>query len=423
MDSEKRHGNINNEIKEEKKSKKSKKKLIIMSLIVIFVILLVALALYLFVFNDSTNIKKYISKITDNIPNDYTAEKQNADVVSKDIFGKYYDKAENLIKNMSLKEKVGQMCFARCPESGAIDEIKNYNPAGYILFGRDFKEESKASVTSKIKSYQDASKIKMLIGVDEEGGTVTRVSHYSQFRSTPFKSPQQLYKQGGYDLLKSDANEKITLLASLGINVNLAPVSDVSTNPNDFIYDRSFGKDATETSKYVSEMTKYYNSKKMGMTLKHFPGYGNNADTHKDFVRDNRSEETFKKSDFLPFEAGIKDGAQSILVAHNVVSFKDNDNPASLSKSWHTLLREDLKFTGVIMTDDLAMGAIANIYSVSDAAIKAVNAGNDLLITSDLKETVNSIVNAVNNKTVSEDDINQAVKRVLAWKYYLGIIS
>ena len=158
------------------------------------------------------------------------------------------------------------------------------------------------------------------------------------------------------------------------------------------------------------------------MTLKHFPGYGNNADTHKDFVRDNRSEDTFKKSDLLPFEAGIKDGAQSILVAHNVVSFKDNENPASLSKSWHTLLREDLKFTGVIMTDDLAMGAIANIYSVSDAAIKAVNAGNDLLITSDLKETVNSIVSAVNNKIINEEDINEAVKRVLAWKCYLGII-
>ncbi len=407
---------------EQNKQKKSHKKVFVIMLSVILVIL-VAIALYFFVFNGSSKIKEYISNIKGNVPSDYNAEKQDVSVVSKDLFGKYYEKAENIMKNMSLKEKIGQMCFARCPETGALDEIKNYNPAGYILFGRDFKEETKTSVTNNIKSYQDASKIKMLIGVDEEGGTVTRVSHYSQFRSTPFKSPQELYKQGGFDLLKSDANEKITLLASLGINVNLAPVSDVSTNPNDFIYDRSFGKNATETGKYVAEMTNYYNSKKMGMTLKHFPGYGNNADTHKDFVRDNRSEETFRNSDFIPFEEGIKNGAQSILVAHNVVAFKDNENPASLSKSWHNLLRDEFNFTGVIMTDDLAMGAIANIYSVSDAAIKAVNAGNDLLITSNLAETVNAILNAVNNKTVNEEDINNAVKRVLAWKCYLGIIA
>ena len=392
---------------------------------VIITILVVITLVILFFVNSKTkdNIDSNIYNDEVNLDSDIQNESQNIEIdIKKELFEDYYAKAEELMKNMSIEEKIGQMCLARCPETGQIEEINSYKPGGYVLFGRDFQNETKESVISKINSYQEASNIKMLIAVDEEGGTVTRVSRYSAFRSEKFKSPQELYNEGGLDLIKSDAKEKIDLLKSLNINLNLAPVSDVSTNPQDFIYKRALGQDADKTSEYVKEYTNVYNENKFGMCLKHFPGYGNNADTHTDFVRDDRQEEQFKNSDFLPFIAGIENNAQSILVAHNVVAFKDSENPASLSKVWHDFLRNDLDFSGVIITDDLAMGAIANIYSVEESAIKAVNAGNDMLITSDLKACVDAIKKGVDEKTVNEEDINNAVKRILAWKCYLGII-
>ena len=119
----------------------------------------------------------------------------------------------------------------------------------------------------------------MLIGVDEEGGTVVRVSSNPNLRGTKFQSPQALYSEGGFDRITSDTAEKDALLRDLGINVNFAPVCDVSTDPSDFIYARSFGMDAEQTGEYVRTVVTQMVSDKTGMVLKHFPGYGNNADT------------------------------------------------------------------------------------------------------------------------------------------------
>ena len=173
------------------------------------------------------------------------------------------------------------------------------------------------------------------------------------------QSPQALFEQGGMDSIIQDARQKSLTLLDLGVNVNLAPVADVSTDPNDFIYDRAFGQDAQATADYVSNVVEAMDAEGIGSVLKHFPGYGNNVDTHTGVATDERPYETFQTSDFLPFTAGIQAGADAVLVSHNVMTCVDSQLPSSLSPAVHKELRDTLGFQGVIMTDDLAMEAVA----------------------------------------------------------------
>lgn len=327
------------------------------------------------------------------------------------------------LRSMTLEEKVGQMFFVRCNEKTAVTDIKQYHLGGFILFANNFANYDKTSIKSLLGSYQSISDIPLLIGVDEEGGTVNRISKYPAFRAEPFWSPQALYSLGGFHQITTDTIEKSKLLLSLGINVNLAPVCDVSTNSSDFIYGRSFGKPAQDTGAYVKTIVKAMKSQKIGSTLKHFPGYGNNIDTHTGVAIDNRGSETFYSSDFLPFEAGIKAGAGSILVCHNIVKTFDPDFPASLSPAIHTILRQKLKFKGVIMTDDLSMNAIKDYTNNENAAVLAVLAGNDLLIASDYSVQIPAVIDAVKNKKISVNRINESVLRILEWKKTLGLFN
>lgn len=333
------------------------------------------------------------------------------------------ERAEKILQDMTLEEKVGQMFFVRCIKEQALSDIEQYHLGGYILFGNDFKDQSEEDLKATLAGYQEESKIPLLIGVDEEGGTVNRVSIYPAFRSSPFKSPGDLYKEGGFDLIKNDTIEKANLLLSIGINVNLAPVCDVSTNPGDFIYQRAFGKDAVQTSQYVSTVVKQMNACGIGSVLKHFPGYGNNADTHTGIAIDERSYATFEKSDFLPFEAGIDAGAGAILVSHNIVKSMDETYPASLSENVHNILRNQLSFRGVIITDDLSMDAIKNYTNDNEAAVQAVLAGNDLLIATDYNVQIPAVITAVKNGTITEERLNESVTRILIWKLNLGLIG
>ena len=331
--------------------------------------------------------------------------------------------AERYVNNLPLESQVAQMFFARCPEVDAATLAGEYDIGGYILFGRDFEGQTPASVTSTIQSYQDAAATPMLIGVDEEGGTVVRISSNPNFRAVKFHSPQALYNEGGFDLITSDTKEKDELLASIGVNVNFAPVCDVSTNPNDFINARAFGKDASQTSEYVRTVVKQMLADGTGMVLKHFPGYGNNVDTHTGIAIDERSIDSFRSSDFLPFQAGIDAGAQSVLVSHNVVNCMDSELPASLSPAVHEILRDELGFDGVIMTDDLIMEAITDYTGGENAAVLAVQAGNDMLVSSDFVTQYNAVLNAVKDGTISEERIRESAVRVIRWKMDLGLME
>lgn len=332
------------------------------------------------------------------------------------------ERARAILAGMTLEEKVGQMFIARCPEEGTVQKVADYHLGGYILFGRDFKDKSKSEIVNNIQSYQDAADIPLFIGVDEEGGTVNRVSTNPNLRAVPFWSPQDLYAEGGFDLIRSDTQEKCELLHSLGINLNFAPVCDVSQNPDDFIYDRSFGKDAQQTATYVRTVVETMGQEGMGSVLKHFPGYGNNADTHTGIAYDNRPYETFQSLDFLPFQAGIDSGASMVLVSHNVVSCMDGEHPASLSPKVHQILREELGFSGVMITDDLAMDGVRELASDEQVAVLAVQAGNDLLCCTDFETQIPAVLNAVQQGEIAESRIDESVLRILELKLQLGII-
>ena len=331
------------------------------------------------------------------------------------------DKITKMLDNMSVEEKVGQMFMVRVPKENADKRVSEYHLGGYIMFGRDFDNKTKEEVINNIASWQEASDIPMLIGVDEEGGTVNRISTNTEFRSEPFKSSQELYAEGGFDLIYEDTITKANFLKELGINVNFAPVVDVSTNPDDYIYKRSFGKNANLTSEYAEVVVRAMKESNIASVLKHFPGYGNNTDTHTGIAIDNRTLETFKESDFLPFEAGIKAGANIILVSHNIVTNMDSNNPASLSTRVHEILRNDLGFAGVIITDDLYMDAISKNYD-SSVAVLAILAGNDLICTTDFESQIPEVIAAVEDGTISIDRINESVRRILELKLELNLI-
>lgn len=248
---------------------------------------------------------------------------------------------------------------------------------------------------------------------------MNRISRYPAFRSAPFSSSQQLYQDGGFDAVRSDTAEKCQLLKSLGILVNFAPVCDVSENPDDFIYDRSFGKDAVQTSTYVETVVGTMKDQKTGSVLKHFPGYGNNEDTHTGIAYDNRSYETFRTSDFLPFQAGIDSGADMVLVSHNIVKCMDEQFPASLSPRVHEILRKELGFSGVIVTDDLVMDGIREFTGDAQAAVLAVQAGNDLLCCTDFETQIPAVLEAVKNGEIPERQIDESVLRILKMKIAL----
>ena len=333
------------------------------------------------------------------------------------------DPAELYVNNLPLEAQVAQMFFARCPDVDAAALAGEYGIGGYILFGRDFEGQTPDSVTATIQSYQDAAATPMLIGVDEEGGTVVRVSANPNFRAEKFRSPQALYSEGGFDRIVSDTGEKDALLASIGVNVNFAPVCDVSTDPNDFMGARAFGRDATQTSEYVRTVVAQMLADNTGMVLKHFPGYGSNVDTHTGIAIDERPIETFRESDFLPFQAGIEAGAQAVLVSHNIVNCMDSDLPASLSPAVHDILRDELGFEGVIMTDDLIMEAITDYTGGENAAVLAVQAGNDMLVSSDFVTQYNAVLAAVQDGTISEGRIRESAIRVIRWKMDLGLME
>lgn len=332
-------------------------------------------------------------------------------------------KEQEILSQMSLEEKVGQMFIARCPSANAVQSAANYHLGGYLLFARDFEGKTKEQVIQNIRNYQASVSIPMLIGVDEEGGIVNRISRYPQFRAQPFWSPQELFAAGGFELIQNDTIEKCQLLRQLGVNLNFAPVCDVSENPTDFIYQRTFGKNANETAEYITTVVKTMREQQVGCVLKHFPGYGNNTDTHTGIAYDNRPYSTFTSSDFIPFQAGINAGANIVMVSHNIVNCMDSRMPASISPRVHEILRSNLGFSGVIITDELSMNGVLDYADDSSIAIMAIQAGNDLLCCTNFDTQIPAVLNAVRQGTISEARINESVLRILRMKISLGIIQ
>ena len=379
-------------------------------LIVVLGVMVVGLLGFVF-----TNNSKVDNKLNKDI-------KVNKNINSNELFSKEYESAQVKLDNMSLEEKVGQLFLVRYDKNMALSWINDYYAGGYILFAKDFDNHTKESIKEELSSLNKNSKIPLVFAVDEEGGYVTRVSRYKAFRDEKFPSPRDVYDSLGVEGLESIEKEKGELLLSLGINLNLAPVADVSVDSNDFINIRTFNRDAKETANLIGLMVDYANEVGISSSLKHFPGYGNNVDTHTGVAIDERSYDNFLNNDYLPFEEGIKRKVPSILVSHNIIKCIDSEYPATLSKMIVTgELRNKLNFSGIIITDDLSMGAVSSYVDDNSAAVLAINAGNDLIITSDFVNMYNSVITAVKSGKIKMETIDTAVRRILAWKSFYNM--
>ena len=349
------------------------------------------------------------------VASDNSIERKN------ELFSDYYGRAAEILDGMTLDEKVGQLLFARAPEMNIKSVATNYHLGGLILFGRDVNGQSLASIKTKVDGWQRDLNTKLFIGIDEEGGLVSRLSYAGL---ADFASPQELYAQGGMDAILTDTATKINVLDSIGVNVNFAPVADVCEDKNSFIYARTFGQNAAATADYIKNVTEKYHGSNISATLKHFPGYGCNVDTHSLISVDTRSLASLQENDFLPFEAGIKAGADFVMVSHNIIQEVDLSAPASLSHGVHKILTDDLGFSGIVITDDLSMNAIAEHYHGEyPAEVQAVLASDNMLIVSDYVTAFNNIKSAVENGIISESYLDYQLMPVLGLKVKKGLIT
>ena len=325
---------------------------------------------------------------------------------------------EKILASMTLEQKVGQMFVVRRPQDDAVamQAVTDYHIGGFTLYAVDFANRTPDDVRALLASYQQASPIPMFIAADCEGGGVVRASKYPAFRSQPFPSPRELIAQGGMDAVRADTLEKADLLLDLGVNFNYAPVCDMSGNPDCFIFKRTASHDPAVTAEFATTVVSAMNQKGLVGSIKHFPGYGDNVDTHTSIAHDDRDMETFLTSDLAPFRAGIAAGAPVVMVAHNIVSCMDPDTPASLSLPVHKLLREQMGFEGLIMTDSLDMNAITLYTGDRASAVQAVLSGNDLLCCSSYWHQYPAVLDAVRDGTIPEEMIDTAVRRILTCK-------
>lgn len=325
------------------------------------------------------------------------------------------DRIDELLSQMSLEEKIGQVILVRYSDNAAELSAK-YHFGGYTLYAKDFKDETEESIKQKLSVISSSSLIPPFIAADEEGGEVIRISRYSQFSDSPL-SALSTAAAGDVDAF---ASKMADILKKAGVNLNLAPVADVAESKTDYIYGRTCQLGYEETGQVIAELVSVLNSRGIMSCLKHFPGYGSNVDTHTGIAVDNRSKTDFETKDFIPFMAGINAGAPMVMVNHNIVTAYNSNVPASLAPEIHSALR-GLGFNGIIVTDDLGMQAI--LLYTDDPYADAFLAGNDLLCTSDGEACYNSLYKAVSDGRITENRLNESVYRILSTKLRYGIIN
>ena len=293
-------------------------------------------------------------------------------------------RARVMLRDMTLEEKICQMLFVtpealtgytRVTQSGDTTKaaIEKWSVGGIIYFSTNLvSTDQTTEMIENIQSFSEsATGRRLFIGVDEEGGTVARAA--DSLGTTQFDD-MSVYGETGdtqeaYNIGATQAKD----LTALGFNVNFSPVADVLTNEdNTVVKQRSFGSDPDLVASMVSQVVKGLTDGGMLCAPKHFPGHGSTGgDTHDGFASSDRTLEELESCDFKPFQAAIEAGAPMIMVGHMTMTAIDPDNPASLSETIVTgLLREELGYDGIIITDALNMGAIANNYTNADAAVK-----------------------------------------------------
>ncbi|OUR93704.1 hypothetical protein A9Q84_19775 [Halobacteriovorax marinus] len=315
---------------------------------------------------------------------------------------------------------LGQLIITGISGKGLLDEerefLENENIAGVILFANNY--ESPAQLAELVNQIQTTRKeYPLFICVDNEGGRVFR------FRNgfTNFPPMMDLGRLNSPKTVFECSQIMAKELKACGVNVNFAPVCDIFNNEkNKVIGDRAFGKDAETVSKNISSVIRGLQTSDILSCAKHFPGHGcTTKDSHFDLPIVKKTLEELRNEEFLPFQKAIKSRVEFVMMAHMIVEDIDPDIPTSLSEKAYALLREELRYTKIIISDDMQMKAITDRYSVEDAAVMAINAGADIVEYKDMenaKKALQGLKDAQKNKLLKNDTIIDRHDRVMSSK-------
>ena len=343
---------------------------------------------------------------------------------TKDVLGK-----------MSLREKVGQLFIVRpealaensnaetAPATDRVDDavisrIEEYPVGGIALFSRNIT--SAEQLPMFISDLQSSSKYPLFIAVDEEGGRVARIANSDFFNVASYKSMEDIGKSGDASKAEEVGRQIGSYLKELGFNLDFAPVADTNTNPQNIVIgDRSYGSDPALVARMVSaQLDGMHDSGIMG-TLKHFPGHGDTKDdTHSGYVSIEKTWDELKECELVPFITALPK-ADMVMVSHiTAVNVTSDKLPTSMSETMITgKLRNELGYDGVIITDAMAMGAVADNYTSAEAAVTAVKAGVDIvLMPQNFDEAFNGVMNAVTDGEISMERLDESVLRILKMK-------
>ncbi len=343
-------------------------------------------------------------------------------------------KIEKLLSDMTLEEKVHQMFFIS-PESltgyetvvkagDATKEALEKHPVGGLCYSTKnlvTPEQTKELIENTQKIANEVEGMPLITTLDEEGGRVTRMAKNSSFNVTKI-GPMGDVKDKDEAFAAGDTIGKY--ISEYGFNLDFAPDSDVLTNPdNEVIGDRSFGSDPEKVTECSVAFSDGLHKNNVMSTFKHFPGHGGtDADTHEGYAYTNKTYEELKKDELIPFMAAEENGVEFVMVAHiSLPKIIGDTTPSTLSKKIVTdMLRNDIGYTGIIITDSMDMGAVSKKYSAGDAAVMAIEAGNDVILEpADFEAAVNAVINAVKSGKISEERINESVRRILKAKLKL----
>lgn len=348
-----------------------------------------------------------------------------------------FEIVEDIINSMTLEEKIGQLFIFQIRnnsngnplkkvDKNLISFLTKYKPGGIILFSHNV--DNNEQVIQLVDDLQKVSDIPLFIGVDEEGGLVSRLGKEPDVDVTHLPPALKVGNKNNPELALNSGLILGRELSSLGINMDMAPVADVNTNPsNPVIGNRTYSSDPETAGIMVSNVIEGLHRHNVISIIKHFPGHGDTSlDTHEGTVISPHSRERLEEIEFVPFRYGIDAGVDAIMTAHIVMSgVSDSTLPATLNHEIITgIIRDDLGFDGIIITDALDMGAISKNYGSDETAILGIKAGIDiLLIPNNQPKAYNALLNSVINEDISIERIEESLRRILLLKHRRGILQ
>lgn len=369
---------------------------------------------------------------SDNTPAEVTGGEDVQDPADQSGSAEGSDIVEKTLADMSLRDKVCQMMFVRPESITGIDVVtaagdttksalEQYPVGGIVYFAQNM--ESKDQVKEMIDNSQSYSKVGLFISTDEEGGMVNRLMNTV---GTTYIDSMYNYKDEGIQKAHDNAYTIASDMAALGFNMDFAPVADVWSNPdNTVIGERAYSDDYSQAAELVGSAVKGFEDGGVMCTLKHFPGHGDTAeDSHYSSAYVRRTKDEIMADEMQPFTAGIDAGAEFVMVGHLIVPDID-ELPATLSYKITTeMLRNEMHFEGIAITDSLAMSSIADNYGVGESAVMSIKAGIDMLLDpTDIDTAIDAVVQAVESGDITEDRIDESVRRILTLKEKQGLLS